>query len=308
MSALIARSYDRAGLRGLMDQALDAFVQRDPGRLPLAADVRYTEQGQALALGDGFWATASGQGGYRHAFIDPEAGEVAAMATMLENGNQVLFGLRLRVQLGKVTEIESVFYRRGGGPSWNDAGIDTLNAAGAPEALWLQDIPREKRLPRQALIAVANAYFAGLQNNDGKADYPFTDDCHRIENGVATSNNPGLQMGTPDFNPAAMTVKAQFQTGFYAVVTRIDDRRFPVVDAEKGVVLAYATFNHAGTVHEVVTPEGRVIPMGFFNRPGSILIMEAFKIENGLIRHVEAIGTSVPYGLKTGWPGGVLGA
>jgi hypothetical protein len=307
MSPLIAPSYDREGLKGLMDQALAALAARDPGRLPLSKEARYTEQGQALAFGDGLWATASGRGEYRHDFIDQAGGQIATMATMVENGNPVLLGLRLAVELGNITQVEAVLYRRGGGPSWNDAGIDQLNQAKTAPALWSQDIPAGRRAPRQQVIAVANAYFAGLQNNDGKADYPFTDDCHRLENGVATSNNPDLQMGGPGFNPAAMGVKEQFQTGFYAVVTRIDDRRFPVVDEDRGVAVAFATFNHGGTVHEITTPDGRVIPMGFFNRPGSILIMEAFRIEEGLIRQVEAIGTSVSYGLKTGWPGGLSG-
>ena len=44
-------------------------------------------------------------------------------------------------------------------------------------------------------IAVADAYFSGLQKNDGKGvngtgTYPFTNDCHRIENGAPTTNVP----------------------------------------------------------------------------------------------------------------------
>ena len=189
----------------------------------------------------------------------------------------------------------------------NDAGIEVLNGRGKPFDLWTREIPPAERMSRQDLINTANCYFAALENNDGKGYYPFTDECHRLENGVATSNNPDLKMGDATFNPAAMKVKDSMASGFYGVVTRIQDRRFPIVDRERGVVLTFATFCHGGTVPTVRLSDGRDFNMRFFNRPSSILIFEAFKIEKGLIAQVEALGTSVPYALKTGWPGGISG-
>ena len=40
---------------------------------------------------------------------------------------------------------------------------------------------------------------------------------------------------------------------------------------------------------------------GFFFKRSSILLAEAFKIDGGLIRQVEAVGTSVPYHMRPGW-------
>jgi hypothetical protein len=48
-------------------------------------------------------------------------------------------------------------------------------------------------------------------------------------------------------------------------------------------------------------PDGKKIPTGFFSKPSSILISEAFKIRNGLIQQVEAVGASVPYHMHPGW-------
>lgn len=42
-----------------------------------------------------------------------------------------------------------------------------------------------------------------------------------------------------------------------------------------------------------------------FNRPSSIEVTEAFRIENGKIRRVEMVGSSVPYHFNPGWPGGL---
>jgi hypothetical protein len=43
---------DRACLEGHVDAVLAAMVAHDPGRLRLARDVRYTENGVELRLGD----------------------------------------------------------------------------------------------------------------------------------------------------------------------------------------------------------------------------------------------------------------
>ena len=61
-----------------------------------------------LRVGDGFWKTASGIGNYKHIFADPEFGQVAMMGTMREANTTILMSLRLRVELGRITEIESV--------------------------------------------------------------------------------------------------------------------------------------------------------------------------------------------------------
>ncbi len=68
---------DRACLEGVVNQYLAALVAHDPKRLPLSADVKYTEQDQPMELGDGFWKTVQGVGNYKHIFADPESGEVA---------------------------------------------------------------------------------------------------------------------------------------------------------------------------------------------------------------------------------------
>src|SRR5260221_13849021 len=75
---------DRGCLQGMVDQVLAAMVAHDAKRLPLAADVRYTENGQTLALEDGFWGTASGAGLYRHYFLDPRTGQAGFMGGMKE--------------------------------------------------------------------------------------------------------------------------------------------------------------------------------------------------------------------------------
>src|SRR5688572_32660295 len=106
---------DRACLEKVLDQYLAAVVAHDPKRVPLSADVKYSENNQLIAVGDGFWKTAQGLGNYKHYFADPEFGQVAFMGTMREADSTLLMSLRLRIELGRITEIESVYFRPGGG-------------------------------------------------------------------------------------------------------------------------------------------------------------------------------------------------
>jgi hypothetical protein len=298
-STPIPADCNRACLDGLMEQYLTALVAHDPKRLPLSADVKYTEQEQVMGVGDGFWKTVSGRGAYNHGFADPVAGQVGWMGTMREKAGLLLTTVRLRVQLGRITEIETSYFRAGGGGPNNIAAMDALEQ---PETLWLQPIPQGQRASRQQLIAIANAYFDGVQKNDGKGFYPFSDDCDRIENGSHTTNVAGSQPTTPHFNYMGSDCKKQLQSGYLGIVNNVHHRRFPLVDEERGVVWANCVFDMDGTVTEIELTNGETANMSnFAGRASSIHVTEAFRIENNLIRRVEMIGTSVPYHFNSSW-------
>ena len=301
-SRRIAADCDRRCLESLVDEYLAAVVAHDPSRLPLSADVRYTENEQLLEVGDGFWQTATGIGNYKHYFADPATSQAAWMGTMKEGTSTLLLmALRLRVQLGSITEIETAYFRPGGGGPNDIAGMD---ARGAPEALWLETVPAAQRSTRNELIEIANAYFAGVQRNDGKGFYPFTDDCDRIENGSHTTNNRTGPTTPGGFNYMALDCKKQLQSGYLAIVTSVHQRRFPLVDEERGVVWSNAIFDLGGTVRSIRLPSGETVDMsGFAGRAASIEVSEAFKIENGKIRRIEMIGPSVPFHLNSAWGG-----
>jgi hypothetical protein len=290
---------NRACLEGLMEQYIAALLAHDPKRLPLSADVKYTEQDQVMDVGDGFWKTVTGRGTYNHFFADPVGGQVAWMGTMREKGGALLTAIRLRVQLGRITEIENGFFRAGGGGPNNIAAMDKM---GGPEPLWLQP-PPGPRLSRQQLINIANAYFEGVQKNDGKGFYPFTDDCDRIENGSHTTNVAGSKPTTPNFNYSGSDCKTQLLSGYLAIVNNVHHRRFPLVDEERGIVWANCIFDMDGTVTQIkLATTGEIADMsGFAGRASSIHVSEAFRIENGLIRRVEMIGTGVLYHLNSPW-------
>ena len=303
---------DRGELAALADRYLDALVARDPGRLPLAKSFRYTEDGQALEPGDGLWGTASARGGYLNLFLDPDSGQAAVFATLRENGAPAILVARLKAEAGQISELECFVVRLSGGLGPMSRGAEMLDAMGSPSPLWSQPIPPEERLSREALVAAADKYFWGLEGNDGKKDYSFfAEDCERLENGQKTTNNPALRYGegiseragaAQDFvaSLAGMTPRQQFETGYFRFVDRIRDRRFPVVDVERGAVFAFAFFDHSGTVRDIPLSDGRVLESGV-REPFTWEIGEAFKIEHGRLKFIEAVMKRCPYGMKAGW-------
>lgn len=290
---------ERACMEDLAGKVLTALASHNAAMLPLAQNARYTENGQEMGFDNGLWQTMSKVGAYRHVFADPATGQFGVFSTMDENGHGLVLGMRVKLQLGLISEIELITYRTGAGPAWNDAGYANLEKMKVPAAPWTTP-SSGRRLSRQELAQVANYYFEGIQNNDGKGYYPFSPDCNRLENGTATTNNPGIvKMGPVDIG--GMGCKAQFETGLYGVVTLVHDRRFAVIDEERQAVFSLAVFDHCGCKKSLTMPNGTVVDVGFFNKPSSILLAEAFKIDNGLIRQVEAVGVGVPYHMRPGW-------
>lgn len=289
---------DRACLEGLANQYLNALVAHDPKQLPLAQDVKYTEQDQVMDVGDGFWGTATEVGHFRLCISDPVVEQIGCIVTMHEGEHLLIMGLRLRVELGRITEIETNYYRQGGG---GPSGIAALDAS-TLDPIWTQTVPPEQRVSRAQMIATANMYFAGLENNDGKGNYPFADDCNRIENGMQTTNNPTLSPKAA-FNAFGMSCMAQFKSGYYAIVTRIHHRRYPIVDQERGIVWANVVFDQNGTVQTIHLTNGQTVSMKSFNRPDSLEVTEAFKITGGLIHRIEMVGSGLQYHLNSTWGG-----
>ena len=107
---------DRACLEGFVEQYLDAAIAHDPGLLPLAPNVKFTENGVRLPLPDAHWKIMTGKGKYRLFVTDPEAGQVACIATIREEGPteegvHSQFAIRLKVVNRLITEIETLVVR-----------------------------------------------------------------------------------------------------------------------------------------------------------------------------------------------------
>jgi len=131
---------DRACLEGFVDTYLDAWIARDPRKLPLGRNVKFTENGQQLELGDGSWNVAFGKGKYRLFVTDTQTGQVGVITTVTEDGAgpgqsiASMLALRLKVQNRQISEVEALFVRPaanagGGGGGRGGAAAPPANAA-----------------------------------------------------------------------------------------------------------------------------------------------------------------------------------
>ena len=127
-----------------------------------------------------------------------------------------------------------------GGGSYSD--VKTL-------PVFAEMLPQAQRRPREQLIAVANSYFEGLEQATGKVT-PFEPSCQRRENGSITANNPDAKNAM-----SKLSCGAQFDTGFSPFITEVRGRRFPLVDEERGQVLAFLSFDHSGRIAFAVGKE-----------------------------------------------------
>ena len=272
---------------------LDALEARDPSRLAFAEDAKFSENNVRLEIGDGLWNTISARRrSYDLKVADPATGQVAWFGIVEEHGHPAIMGLRLAVAGGQIAEVEAIVCR-----SMEFGPFPSIETYIAPRPLMLSDVPEGQRWPRDEMIRIANGYFDTLQLNDGTLHTEFTDDCDRVENGLQTTNNPNIE-GYPI---AAMGCADQFRQGQYIYDDRLRDRRFPLVDEEKGIVLAGGFIDHCGKVVDVTWTDGVTKTKSVFHFPHSFALMEMFKIVDGKIAGVEAVFVTVPYNMPSAW-------
>lgn len=284
---------DRAALYAAADDYLAALAARDASRVAWADRVVFTENNVQLALGDGAWNTVTAvRGNYDLKCADPATGQVAWFGVIEERGDPAVMGLRLKVGAEGIEEAETVVCR-----SMEFGPFPQIDDSRAPRPLMLADVPAGRRSERARMISIADGYFDTLQLNDGTLFTEFTEGCDRIENGLQTTNNISI----PDYPIAAMDCAEQFRQGQYIYDDRLRDRRFPLVDEEKGIVLAAGFIDHSGKVVDVSWTDGVTKTKSVFHFPHSFALLELFKIDGGKIAGVEAVFVTVPYNMPSPW-------
>lgn len=288
---VVAQDCDRSCLEDFMNQVLDAQLVHDASTLPLAPDFRYTENGQDIALDDGLWKTYTKHSNYRLYVADPAAGQLAYLSVIEEGDTPVIAYYRMKVANRQISELELLIGRG------SQATLDNLQE---PKPLFLEALPPQQRRSRAEMVRIADSYFEGLDTLESGANVPFHPDCTRQENGTWLANNPNAEEGSMQ----RLGCKEQFDTGFSTIVTDVRERRYLVLDEERGLVYAHVFFDHDGTPKTMggvggVTREVRAP----FNRPLTFMIGELFKIVDGQILQIEAIIVTVPFGMPSGWNG-----
>jgi hypothetical protein len=185
-----------------------------------------------------------------------------------------------RVSGRTIAEIETLVVREG------DAFVFGADNPKHVSEHFTSPLQRDRRRSRERLLAIANSYFDGIERADGSA-VPACSECHRSENGVRTTGVTGL-------NGCTGAMK------FITTIRSVRDRRFPVVDETRGLVLALTAFDIPTGISHL--PEGGVL-VARKRSPRSIFFFHVFKIDDGEICEITAMLRNAPLGASPGWPG-----
>jgi hypothetical protein len=162
--------------------------------------------------------------------------------------------VRLKVVAKQVTEVEEISYDgmiRGTSPS------KLIQA----DRIYDSVLPESERVSRAELIATANKYFDVVSGYLDYHDVPWHPECSRLEDAVLTVNQP----------ESSGSCAGEFKLPRMKWIVK--NRRIYIADVERGVVMAVANFSS---------------PPEYPNNNASVLF-EVFKIQDGLIRHIEAM-------------------
>jgi len=276
----------REALGGLVDRYFAALAVHDPSGLPLAPNVRSTENGVEVAVGKGLWQTA-GKARLRRVLVDQRQCGTHASAVLEEKFDSatvgpanalsgtkplsaegtvrpILFGVRLRVEGGRISEIESIIARE------REFAFDADGALATKDQDWETVLPLEERSSRLAMVAAADDYF-GMFAAAPVVRTPFASPCDRWENGMfATAGGTAL----PGEDGKAAQMKAHDCSPKGLVISNHGPRRF-LVDVEAGLVVAFVHF------------------------AGSLPDFHVFKMRNGKVERINAVVG--PRSASMGW-------
>jgi hypothetical protein len=270
---------DRACLMRFVDAYFSALMINDARALPQAARARITENGADKPLAGTFWASAESTV-FRFDIVNVRRGDTGTQTVIANaDGTKTMHMLRLKVQNDAITEIETIKANQGDADRlWDPDHLTEVSSA------WQQSIRESERDSYYDLIGAAESYWRAFQTNGTPAyrKARLLPDSRRYENGLQTT---GL-VRDGRFNDTARG----FDEGRF-LNRNIWDRRYPVVDEERGAVLSIVRFGlKSGTQSQsTATTNDR-------------LVAEFFAVKAGYIQEIQAVLFNLPDDKPTGWP------
>jgi hypothetical protein len=275
--AATATACDRECLRGKVSEVLYALVDHDVAKLPVAGNLRVTEDGVEKPLDKvGLVRTVTKLRGYRQDIVDERAQQAVAGVMVEESGAPILLVVRVKLDgEQKLSELELVTTRsRADGMIYN---IDAYSGAPA-ESMNLPPRPHQLN-SRDEMIRIAMFYPRGLSEAKtfNAIGTPFAKEAFRLENGALMAG-PGCKFaaGCDDIGNQSLAI--------FKTLGRVTVRDI-LVDERMGIVIMRLSWNQRG--------------------PGSdrLTAWEMFKVYGGQIHMVQAWMRLFPPALDLGgWP------
>ena len=277
-----AAACDKACLEGIADQYRAAYLKHDPKLAPFARHVRFTENNVEMRFPDAPWDTVTQEVGPALTLSDTRTSNVGIYTTIIQNDTPGFLAVRLKVEGGRISEVEHIISTRRNlsSPPTPIGDIHEFK----PDPDLSRVVPPAERLSRERLVAHANGYFSTLEHNTGEIrGTRFSPDATRYENGMKF---PEIEKG--------------FLSGRYRFNERVRDRDFFLVDEERQVVMARGFIDHKGVLDQYTLTDGTPT-RSVFREPQSWSFLESFKIRNDMIVGVQATFIQAPYYMPSPW-------
>lgn len=257
------------------------IAEASVGAAEISADARVTENGQDIDWSDS-WASGATSVNVHNAYVDSrDSGQVMIAGTAVgADGEPAMFGLRARVLDGAPTELEWLVARDG------QASLFPREIPIPTDARFGDLVPEEQRTSAERMIELADIYFDGIETNDGAA-LPVTEGCNRVENGFQTTRSS--RFGDIRCNSLEP----------FVYIPVVEQRRYPIVDEERGVVAGVVMFQIPGGDYERII-EGETVIRSY--EPRSLYLFEAFKVIDSEVDQIEATMRNLDYGEQINWP------
>jgi hypothetical protein len=179
----------------------------------------------------------------------------------------ILFANRLKIENGKITEIETIIARE------RDFAFSVENVLKTKGQDWETILPPQKQTPRKVLADAANHYF-DLFAEGSTVSVPFAKVCDRWENGFLTTAS--------DHDCSPVTFRKRIGASINHGPRRV------WVDTEKGISIAFMVFGGGATANEQ-------------NPTGSGLVdCHMFRMRDGKVDLIQSIVG--PRAASMGWP------
>lgn len=266
----------RAQLLSFAKDYLAAMQAHDPSRASLAPGFRGTQNGVPVLPSEDSWSCVS-RFASAQMFADIDSGQVVTVGAVEVQGSLYPYALRLKVHESRIAEAE---FLRSSSAKGHFADVDQLLK---PDVLYDAPVPAQRACrSREELRLVADRYWTALNESDGSLAR-FNHRCDRYANGKKITNSLALLL-SPD---AAVHTPASLLTATRPARPKVLERRFPVLDLERGVSVSFALV-------EFKPNAGRKDFGGFY-------ICGVVKIVDDEFRNVDHIHEILPAGARSGW-------
>lgn len=267
-----AQSCDSQCLKRLIADYQASVQKHDAKGLPFSPKLRMIENYKPIKPGEGYWQNL-GKIHYQTTFADPVSGNVAAVGFVEHGRRDAYYALRLKVENRQITQSEMLLLHKG------DASFFEEDSRKSFVPFYETVLPANQRTPREQLIKIADAFTDSWQfRNEDLAPYaaqcdfyennveltspdgPAGDTCGGMveyggkygvaglgKAGKTNAPRPAGQAADAGGEPSGNGPSRSARLGdpsigmpaLYGTQMWMRDRRYPIVDVERGVVFFY---------------------------------------------------------------------